>query len=99
MKRNKIIGVNGKEIFSEALLHPGELLGEELEAREISQKEFAEVVGLRPSHLNELIKGKRNVSALLALKMEKSLGIDADIWMRLQVQFDLDIAKKQLKVA
>ena len=99
MKRNKIIGFNGKEIFSDILFHPGELLGEELQARDLSQKEFAEVVGLRPSHLNELIKGKRNISALLALKIEKSLGIDADIWMRIQVQFDLDIARKQLKVA
>jgi plasmid maintenance system antidote protein VapI len=36
---------------------------------------------------------------LLAIKIEKELDIDADIWMRLQVQFDLDSARKQLKVA
>ncbi len=99
MKRNKIFGVSGKEIFADVLLHPGELLGEELEARDITQKDFAEAIGLRPSHLNELIKGKRNISALLAIKIEKELDIDADIWMRLQVQFDLDSARKQLKVA
>ncbi|MGB3006732.1 MAG: HigA family addiction module antitoxin [Chitinophagaceae bacterium] len=99
MKVNKTFGVNGKEVFSDALLHPGELLGEELEARDISQKEFAEAIGLRPSHLNELIKGKRNVSALLALRIEKELKIEADIWMRLQIQYDLEIARKQLKVA
>jgi addiction module HigA family antidote len=99
MKSSKIVGVNGKQIFSDILFHPGELLGEELEARGLSQKEFAGAVGLRASHLNELIKGKRNISAVLALKIEKELSIDADIWMRLQVQFDLDSARKQLKVA
>lgn len=99
MKSNKVYGVNGKEVFTEQLLHPGELLLEELEARGILQKDFAEKLGMRPSHLNELVKGKRNISALLALKIEKLLKIDADIWMRLQVQYDLDTARKQLKVA
>lgn len=96
---NKVIGRNGKEIFTVVLYHPGELLGEELAARGISQKEFAELVDMRAPHLNELIKGKRHISALLALKIEQQLGIDADIWMRLQVDYDLEIARKHLKVA
>ncbi len=95
----KVIGKNGKEIENEIALHPGELLGEELEARGIQQKEFAELLGMRPPHLNELIKGKRHISAILAIKLENELGISAAFWLRLQVDYDLKIARKQLKVA
>lgn len=99
MKVPKIIGKNGKEIINEATLHPGELLGEELAARGIAQKEFAGRIDMRPPHLNELIKGKRHVSAMLALKLEKQLGINAAFWLRLQIDYDLKIARKQLKAA
>jgi antitoxin HigA-1 len=95
----KVIGKNGKELNSDVLLHPGVVIGEELSARNIQQKEFAELLDMRAPHLNELIKGKRHVSALLALKLEQQLGIAAGFWMRLQVDYDLKIAKKQLKVA
>jgi antitoxin HigA-1 len=99
MSAYKVIGKNGKEIYSDVLLHPGEVLGEELAARGIAQKEFAELIEMRPPHLNELIKGKRHVSAILAIKLEKHLGIDAGFWLRLQIDYDLKIARKQLKVA
>jgi antitoxin HigA-1 len=99
MANYKVIGKNGKEIFTDVLLHPGGVLAEELEAREISQKNFAALVGMRPPHFNELLKGKRHVSAMLALKLEKNLGIDARFWMRLQADYDLKIARRQIKVA
>lgn len=95
----KIIGKNGKEIENEIILHPGEVLGEELAAREISQKYFAELIDMRPPHLNELIKGRRHISAMLALKLEKQLNVSASFWLRLQIDYDLKIARKQLKVA
>jgi antitoxin HigA-1 len=99
MPHYKSIGKSGKEIVSDAMLHPGEVLAEELEAREILQKDFASSVGMRPPHFNELIKGKRHVSAMLALKLEKELGIDARFWMRLQADYDLKMARKQIKAA
>lgn len=99
MRQYKVYGTKGNEIKSDVLLHPGKVLAEELEARNILQKDFAELLDLRPSHLNELLKGKRHFSALIAIKIEKHLGIDAAIWMRLQVDYDLKIARKQLKVA
>lgn len=82
---------------TDVLLHPGEVLRDELEARNIAQNQFAETVSMRPPHLNELIKGKRNISALLAIRIEKVLGISAGFWMRLQVEYDLRIARQQLK--
>jgi len=95
----KIIGKNGKEIYANVLLHPGEVLAEELEARKISQKGFAQLLGMRAPHFNELLKGKRHISAILALKLEKHLKIDARFWMRLQVDYDLKLARKHIKVA
>ncbi len=99
MSTYRVIGRNNKELISDVLLHPGEVLGEELESRDIVQKDFADLLEMRPPHLNELIKGKRHVSALLALKLEKYLGISAAFWMRLQVDYDLKVARKRLKVA
>lgn len=99
MSTYKAIAKNGKEIGTPASLHPGEVLAEELEARGLSQKSFAELVGMRPSHFNELLKGKRNLSAILALKLEEHLEIDAAFWMRLQIDYDLKKARRQLELA
>ena len=99
MNNHKVFGVNGKKIFTDTLLHPGEVLGEEIEARGIPKKDFAELIGMRPPHLNELIKGKRHVSAMLALKLEKQLGVSASFWLRLQIDYDLKMARKQLNVS
>lgn len=93
----KVTGTRGRELETEVLLHPGEVLRDELEARAITQKQFGETVSMKPSHLNELIKGKRNISALLALRIERALGISAAFWMRLQVEYDLHIARQQFK--
>jgi len=60
----KVIGKNGKEIESVVILHPGEVLGEELDARGIPQKEFSELIDMRPPHLNELIKGFQTCSLI-----------------------------------
>ncbi|MEP6512355.1 MAG: HigA family addiction module antitoxin [Parafilimonas sp.] len=53
---------------------------------------------MQPPHLSDLIKGKRNISAKLALKLEERLGIDAGFWMRLQGAYDLAIAKQELAI-
>lgn len=64
-------------------IHPGEILREELQERGIKQKEFAKTIGVQPTHLNEFIKGKRNLNEDLAIKLEKNLGIPFDSWMSL----------------
>lgn len=64
-------------------LHPGEVLREELKSRGISQKKFAEIADIQPSHLNEFIKGKRNLNEDLAIKLEKHLSIPFEVWMNL----------------
>ncbi len=64
-------------------IHPGEILREELQERGIKQKEFAQQIGMQPTHLNEFIKGRRNLNDNLAILLERHLGIPFKTWMEL----------------
>ena len=85
------------ELIPLTATHPGEVLLDELEARAISQTDFAQQIGLKKSQLNEIIKGKRNVNAELALLFEKVLNINANYWLELQKNYDLDSARIEQK--
>jgi HTH-type transcriptional regulator/antitoxin HigA len=58
---------------------------------------MAKEVAVQPSFLNEVIKGKRSVHAHLAIALESALGISAEYWLRLQMQYDLSKARAELK--
>ena len=64
-------------------IHPGEILREELRERGVKQKDFAQAIGVQATHLNEFIKGKRNLNEDLAMKLESQLGIPFKTWMSL----------------
>ena len=72
---------------------PGEVLKDELDARKINQKDFAVEIGIQKTMLNEIIKGKRPITADLAVLLEKTLGISAEYWMRFQTQYEIDVAR------
>lgn len=81
-------------------IHPGEVLGEELKSRGISQKEFAQRVGMQATHLSALIHGMRNITPALAAKLETGLpGITASFWLGLQAQYNLDVSRKKLNTS
>lgn len=86
--------INANELQSFRPYHPGELLKEELECREIKQKDFAEKFGLSYTVLNEVLNGKRPVSIELALLMEAALGINADLLVRMQTDYNMQTARK-----
>ena len=69
-------------------IHPGTILKEELIERGISQKDFAKMIAMQPSHLNEIIKGKRSITKPVADKLEEVLGIPSLDWVNLQIGFD-----------
>ena len=87
-----------KEIIQFKATHPGLVLKDELIAREISQKDFAHSINMQPTMLNEIIKGKRAVTAEIALILEKALDIPADFWMNFQTQYELDKARINIKL-
>ncbi len=80
--------------------HPGEILLEEfLDPAGITQTAFARKLGWTRARLNELIKGKRGITAEAALDLAKALGTSAKLWMNLQATYDLDQAIKRRKAA
>ncbi|MDI9365953.1 MAG: HigA family addiction module antitoxin [Flavobacterium sp.] len=97
MSNYQVIGRNGKPIETDITLHPGEIIADELESRGIMKKKFASLIEMQPAHLSDLIKGKRHVSAKLALKLEQHLGINAAYWLRVQNSYDLFMARKALQ--
>ena len=82
--------MNKENITPFVATHPGEMIKDELRERKLTQKQFALETGIKPSVLSETINGKRPVSKNMALALEQTLGIPADIWMNLQTQYDLD---------
>jgi HTH-type transcriptional regulator/antitoxin HigA len=74
-------------------IHPGEMLKDELDARTMKQKEFAALTGIQITQLNEIIKGKRGINADTALIIGKALQMNPAIWLNMQSNYELDIAK------
>ena len=80
--------------------HPGEMLLEEfLEPQGMSQAEFARTIGWTKARLNELIRGKRGITAEAALDLAEVLGTSPKLWMNLQSTYDLDRAAAARRVA
>jgi addiction module HigA family antidote len=80
--------------------HPGEILLEEfLQPAGITQTAFSEQLGWTRARLNELIKGKRGITAESALDLADVLGTSPKLWMNLQATWDLNQAMKRRVVA
>ena len=75
-------------------VHPGMMIKPELDERGISQKEFAKMLNTQPSHLSELLNGKRALTTELAVKIENTIGIPAKILLSAQTQFELESANR-----
>jgi addiction module HigA family antidote len=73
--------------------HPGQLIRDELEERDMTQAKLAAQIGVSPSLLNEVINGKRAVNTEMALLLEAALGIAAHIWLDLQADYNMQMAK------
>ena len=76
--------------------HPGELIKDELEADNITQLKLAESIGVQPSLINEIIKGKRAVNTEIALLIEAAINIPADLLLNLQKDYNLQVAKSDV---
>ena len=81
------------------VFHPGEFVRDEMEARGINQQEFAGKLHISKSEMSLLLNGYRNITPVIAIKIEKAWGIDAEFWMNLQVKYDIDLLKKKHKQA
>lgn len=86
MKQNKLPPV-----------HPGEVLLEEfLKPLDISQYRLAKSMSVPPRRVNEIVLGKRSVSADTALRLGRYFGTSEQFWLNLQTEYDLDVEKDRL---
>ena len=78
-------------------IHPGEVLLEEfLIPMGISQNALANAIGVPPRRINEIVLGKRAVTADTAVRLAHYFGTSEQFWMMLQASFDLEEARKKL---
>lgn len=87
-----------KEMKSEVHIpnvHPGLVLADELEERNISQSFLAEHIGVLPKTINEICRGKRGISAEMAWKLSRSLGASPNFWLNLQNNWELTEVKRE----
>lgn len=78
--------------------HPGEVVKDELEARNISQREFAQRVGISYTVLNEILNARHSMSANNALLFEAALGIPADSLMQIQTKYTMQTARRDSRI-
>lgn len=70
-------------------VHPGEVLKDELEETGLTQSALAEHIGVLPKTINEICRGKRGISAEMAIKLSKALGASPQFWLNLQNNWQL----------
>jgi len=82
-----------------APVHPGEILLEEfLKPLGISQYKLAKDISVPPRRINEIVQGKRSVTADTALRLSRYFGLSERFWLNLQSRYDLEVEKDKLDV-
>jgi addiction module HigA family antidote len=79
-------------------IHPGEILLEEfIKPMKISQYRLAKDINVPPRRINEIVHGKRSITADTALRLSEYFGLSENFWLNLQTKYNLEIAKDKLK--
>ncbi len=79
-------------------VHPGEILVEEfLAPLKISQYRLAKDINVPARRINEIVHGKRAISADTALRLSRYFGLSERFWLNLQARYDLEVEKEKLK--
>lgn len=78
-------------------IHPGEILFEEfMKPLGVSQYRLAKDICVPPRRINEIVHGKRSISADTALRLSRYFGLSERFWLNLQSRYDLEIEKDKL---
>ena len=75
----------------EWLIHPGEIISDILEERNLTQKELAQRAGVSETFLSEVIRGKKDISKELAMGLECALEVPRSFWLNLQANYDAEM--------
>ena len=78
-------------------VHPGEVLWEDfMKPLSLSQYRVAKDIGVSPIRINQIVHGKRAITADTAMRLARYFGTSAEVWLRLQAGYDLEVAQEQL---
>lgn len=80
-----------------APIHPGEVLMEDfIEGFGITQNKLAVAIGVPPRRINEIVHGKRAITADTALRLGRYFGVDPQFWLNLQTRYELEVAQDRV---
>ncbi len=77
-------------------IHPGEILADELKEIGISAAQLAHNLGVPANRISQIVAGKRAISADTALRLGRYFGTSPELWMNLQKNYELDLARRQI---
>lgn len=77
------------------IVHPGEILRDELDELNVLPTEFARQIDVPPNRISQIIAGKRAITGDTALRFGHWFGTDPQFWLNLQAQFDLAVADRE----
>lgn len=76
-------------------IHPGQVLKDELDERGVSQSALAHHLGVLPRSINEICRGKRGISAEMAVMLSLALGASPQFWLNLQKNWELSRVRRR----
>jgi len=83
------------DLVPAVLVPPGEILKDELDARGLSQKDFAEMLGCPEQAVSEIVRAKKQITPEMAVKIGAALGTSAELWMNLETNYRLRQARRR----
>ena len=96
-KRQGVASTYGRQLPP---IHPGEILLEDfMKPLGLSQYRVAKAINVPPRRINEIVHGKRAITAETALRLERYLGWPAQVWLNLQSRYDMEIIAPKMRKA
>jgi addiction module HigA family antidote len=95
MKWRSSITTKGYKAEFRLVVHPGEILGEELAELGISARELARQIKVPANRITQIIRGERGISGDTALRLGHWFGTSAELWMYLQKTYELNLARRE----
>lgn len=83
-----------KSVVCARPIHPGELLKDEIEVRNVTQAKLATQIGVSYKMINDIMNCHRAIDAATAMKLEAALGVSADLLLRMQTDYNMQTARQ-----
>ena len=86
---------DNQEIYSDLAIHPGETLADAIEEHDLTQAKLAQLMGRPPQVINEIVRGKKDITPATALELEPVFGVPASFWNNMQARYEFTLARNE----